>query len=145
MATAVSGHNVITGEDVGVGGRLLAAAGAVTPFSGGQIRGGVRVGSEVLGAAGRAIQRFADRVGVDVAVIGSRARGTAGPLSDYDYVVGGGAAARRQARQSLPRGSAGGELGPGGPTGIDVFRVDELRPLGQNEPFVLFRPQGGGQ
>ncbi len=53
--TVISGRNVVTGDDVGLGGRALAFAGLITPAGGGQIR-----------AAGKAITRvtedFANRV-----------------------------------------------------------------------------------
>jgi len=57
-----------------------------------------------------------------VQVVGSRAGGTAGPLSDFDYIiVGGNSKIRAAARRELPRGISGGELQLQGWSGIDVF------------------------
>jgi hypothetical protein len=50
VATAISGTNVITGERVGLAGRLVAIAGALTPASGGQIRAGASTAQEVTRA-----------------------------------------------------------------------------------------------
>jgi hypothetical protein len=58
VATAFSGENPLTGERVGLFGRGVAVAGALTPFSGGQIRG-----------AGKLLEKLADFLGV-----GSKAR-----------------------------------------------------------------------
>jgi hypothetical protein len=96
-----------------------------------------------LSAADRQrIQRFADEQGVEVNVVGSRANGTAGPDSDYDYIIGeaGGTSAQRNAaRRELPRGTAGGEVHPSrGETGIDVFRDT----LDRERPHITFRPKG---
>ena len=38
-ATLLTGKNLITGEDVGGGGRVIAFVGLATPASGGQVRG----------------------------------------------------------------------------------------------------------
>src|ERR1043166_4328079 len=68
----------------------------------------------------RTIQAFSDRFGAEVNVVGSRAAGTAGPLSDFDYVIGGNASLRNSASYYLARGTAGGEnTASGGATGID--------------------------
>lgn len=132
-ATVISGKNLVTGEDAS---RLVAFAGLVSPAGGGQIRGG----SKLLGAAADAIQRFANKHGVDVAVVGSRARGTARADSDWDYVIGGNAKTRQAARRDLPRGTAGGEIKNGRETGIDVFNANK-EPLDKSKPHVIFTPQ----
>ena len=49
-ATVVTGKNLVTGEQVGMGGRALAFAGLVTPASGGELRG---VGKIVAGLTER--------------------------------------------------------------------------------------------
>ena len=84
------------------------------------------------------IQRFADEHGLVVHMVGSRARGTHRPDSDYDYVLGPDGGNRRQrirARSQLPRGPAGGEVSAsGGDTGIDVIN-EPLRPTEVTIPF----------
>jgi RHS repeat-associated protein len=55
--TLVSGRNPITGENVGVGGRFVAAIGLVTPASGGQIRGAGKAISLTRHAVHQAITR----------------------------------------------------------------------------------------
>jgi hypothetical protein len=132
-ATALTGKNLVTGEDAS---RLVALAGLVTSAGGGQLR----AGGTILGAAGEAIQRFASKYGVDVAVVGSRARGTARADSDWDYVIGGNAQVRKAARRELPRGSAGGEIKNGRETGIDVFDANK-NPLDTSRPHVIIRPK----
>lgn len=132
-ATLISGKNLVTGED---GSRLIALAGLVSPAGGGQIRGG----GKILGAAAEAIQRFANKHGVDVTVVGSRASGSARADSDWDYVIGGNAKVRKAARRDLPRGTAGGEIKNGRETGIDVFDANR-EPLDRSRPHVIFKPQ----
>lgn len=91
----------------------------------------------------RRIQAFADRYGVTVHVVGSRAAGTAGPASDYDYIVAGNSRTRRSARRELPRSGSGGEVGrSGGRTGIDVFDP-RVAPLDRARPHITFEPGGG--
>jgi RHS repeat-associated protein len=48
VATAASGQNPLTGQSVGIAGRLIAVAGVFTPASGGQIRALGRIGSKLL-------------------------------------------------------------------------------------------------
>jgi hypothetical protein len=55
--TLFSGRNVITGEDVGVGGRLIAAAGLITPAGGGEIRAAGKAISFAWHAVDQAITR----------------------------------------------------------------------------------------
>ena len=92
------------------------------------------------------IQRFANTYDTDVHVVGSRAKGTAGPKSDYDYILGesgGNSRLRQKARGELPRGNAGGEIHPTrGETGIDVFN----EPVDPSRPHIKIRPNRlGGQ
>lgn len=88
------------------------------------------------------IQRFADRHGVEVHVVGSRARDAARPDSDYDYVLGatgGNNKLRKLAERALPRGTSGGMVSAsGGDKGIDVIR----RPFDATEPHLTFTPSG---
>jgi hypothetical protein len=86
------------------------------------------------------IQAFADRFNAEVNVVGSRAAGTAGPSSDFDYVIGGNASLRNSASYYLPRGAAGGEIsGSGIETGIDIFNANRT-PLDPGRPFIQFAP-----
>ena len=108
---------------------MLAGAGAILPVSGKHLR-----------TAGDVIQRFANKYGVDVAVVGSRAAGKARADSDWDYVIGGTAKTRQAAKRELPRGSAGGEVKYGRESGIDVFNANK-EPLDRSKPHVIFTPQ----
>jgi hypothetical protein len=89
------------------------------------------------------IQGFVDSHGQNVTVVGSRAGGTAGPFSDYDYLIGGNSKLRAIARWQLPRGPAGGAVGPRGETGIDIFNQNNM-PLDPTKPHIIFRPRPGG-
>lgn len=55
------------------------------------------------------IQKVADKIGKRVIVVGSRAKGTATPWSDWDYMIEGNSTVRSYGRWQLPRGVAGGE------------------------------------
>ncbi len=87
------------------------------------------------------VQDFANKYDVEVHVVGSRAKGTARPDSDFDYIIGrdgGSSKMRKRARRELPRGTAGGEIHPTrGETGMDVFN----RPLDETLPFLRITPQ----
>src|SRR5262249_49188917 len=97
-------------------------------------------GSLTAGQAQR-IQNFANKYQTPVDVVGSRAAGTAGESSDFDYVIGGTSKVRQAARSELPRGQAGGEISPSGhETGIDVFNAKKT-PLDPNRPHVTFEPK----
>jgi hypothetical protein len=100
----------------------------------------VNLGSLTPGQAAR-IQSFADKYDTTVNVVGSRAKGTAGPQSDFDYILGDDGATSRlraKARLELPRGTAGGEIHPSrGETGIDVFKA----PLDPSRPYIPFKPK----
>jgi hypothetical protein len=99
-----------------------------------------RAGKGLGVAARELIQRFANRRGIEVTVVGSRARGTARADSDYDYVIGGTSRDRSAARRELPRGSAGGEVKNGRETGMDVFNGNR-EPVDPNLPHVTFKPE----
>ncbi|MCP3143023.1 RHS repeat-associated core domain-containing protein [Pyxidicoccus xibeiensis] len=109
--------------------------GETTPVAG----GGANVDSVPEGARD-SIQSFSDRRGVRVTLVGSRAKGTAGPDSDWDYVVEGNSRDRQKARSELPRGRAGGEIGPRGETGIDVFNGNK-EAVDTSRPYIQFRPK----
>jgi hypothetical protein len=121
-ATLVTGKNIVTGEDAS---RLIALAGLVSPAGGGQIR----AGGKVAGAVVDAMQRFANKHGVDVSLVGSRAAGTATISSDWDYVVGGTAKTRKAAKRELPHGSGG----------IDIFNGNKT-PVDPSRPHITVKP-----
>jgi hypothetical protein len=56
------------------------------------------------------IQNAANKTGQRIDVVGSRAGGTASATSDWDYILYGNSAQRHSAANSLPRGTAGGEI-----------------------------------
>jgi hypothetical protein len=81
------------------------------------------------------IQNVANRLGMPVSVVGSRASGDAGPLSDWDYVITGitGRNSSR-VRTSLPSGDV--TLGPIR-NRIDIFRGEIV----DGRPFITFYPE----
>ncbi|WP_246123926.1 RHS repeat-associated core domain-containing protein [Nocardia bhagyanarayanae] len=81
----------------------------------------------------RRIQNAANARGVTIHVVGSRATGSAGPFSDWDYVIEGiNSRMRSRIQSSLPQGAV--ELGHG--RRIDIFR----RNLVEGMPYVSFHP-----
>jgi len=82
------------------------------------------------------IQNAANRGGVEISVVGSRANASATALSDWDYVVPLGTPSKviRSLRNSLPSGYR--ELGA--PRNIEFFRA----PVERNFPHITFRPSG---
>lgn len=62
------------------------------------------------------VQHVADRYGTTVHLVGSRAAGTATPVSDFDYVIAASHRVRNSAKYFLPRGP---KVGLG--SGIDIF------------------------
>lgn len=95
----------------------------------------------------RRIQNAANRTGQRITVVGSRAAGTAGLASDWDYIFSGPSRARHSARSSVRRGRAGGEVNVmGRETGIDVFQdynpnAWNWNTLDPSRPHVIFEPQ----
>ena len=92
------------------------------------------------------IQNAADKTKQTIIVVGSRANGTAGLNSDWDYYVTGNSKQRHSAWSSLPRGLAGGEQGiTGQELGIDFFvgypASDKFIPLDITKPYVIFSPE----
>jgi hypothetical protein len=94
------------------------------------------------------IQNAATRTNQRITVVGSRARGEAEALSDWDYIVSGPSRQRGRAKTSVPRGNAGGEIGPSGrETGIDWWQdynpnAPNYNPLDPSRPHVIFEPGG---
>lgn len=85
------------------------------------------------------IQAAADRHGVTVTVVGSRAKGTATAESELEYVLeGGNSRKRHNIKHSLPRGGGGGEIrSTGTPSGKDFFSP----PVGKSQPHQTFTPK----
>jgi hypothetical protein len=105
---------------------------------------GMRTAKEAgISAADAArIQNAATRTKQRIAVVGSRAKGTAKPGSDWDYVMSGKSAQRHSASSSVPRGSAGGEVNR---PGVDVWQDYNPKAPGYNvvdpnRPHVIFDP-----
>jgi hypothetical protein len=83
----------------------------------------------------RRIQGAADRTGIQITVVGSRADGSAGPVSDYDYVLSGGTARdRRSLKNALPAG----------PRGLGEPRNQDFHPepVDIARPYITFMPRG---
>jgi RHS repeat-associated protein len=80
------------------------------------------------------IQNAANRSGQEINLVGSRAGGTAGSSSDWDYVIDANAKTRNSLSRSLP---GAGDTVEGIRPNIDVFKgqVDETR------PFIRFFPE----
>lgn len=97
------------------------------------VGGGAKLTNLAFGDAMR-IQNAANRTQLSITVVGSRARGTAGPMSDWDYVVPAGTPGRRihSLRSSLPEGSRG--LGEA--RNLEIDATD----LWIGQPFITFRP-----
>lgn len=94
----------------------------------------------------RRIQRVATQTNQRIILFGSRVKGTAGPGSDYDYILSGNSRARSRAMNMLPRGEMGGQILPSGrDSGFDVFQDSNpnargYRQLPASEPGVYFYP-----
>ena len=81
------------------------------------------------------IQNAANKTKTPITVVGSRAKGTAGPTSDWDYVVPPGTSSRtiKNLRNSLPEGPRG----IGEPRNIDI----DSGLVRTNEPHINFFPE----
>jgi hypothetical protein len=84
------------------------------------------------------IQAIADKRGLNISVVGSRARGTADAASDWDYIITGGTSkARHSAMRELPsnpNANKGGDFRPGS----EQLRGVEVDP---ELPHINFTPQ----
>lgn len=87
------------------------------------------------------IQNAANKTHQKITVIGSRANGTAGLESDWDYIMSGNSAQRHSAITSVPRGICGGENN----MGIDIFSSYPGSPnsvmLDKSKPYIEFFPE----
>lgn len=97
-----------------------------------KVGGGAKLENIAPGDA-RRIQNAADRTGVTITVVGSRAKGTAHGQSDWDYVLEGGTARSRHSSKSSI---------PSGPHGLGEPRVqDFFSTLDQSQPYISFSPK----
>ena len=79
------------------------------------------------------IQNAANKIGIPITVVGSRAGGTAGAWSDWDYVItGANSATKGKVRNSLPEG----HRGVGAPRNIDIF----TGAVNTDLPHITFNP-----
>ncbi|MBS1910964.1 MAG: RHS repeat-associated core domain-containing protein [Bacteroidetes bacterium] len=121
------------------------AAPAEAPVTSG---GAERVGPSVGGGAKlenltreqiSRIQTVADKRGLKITVVGSRARGIANAASDWDYIIeGGNARARQSALYELPKNpnaNKAGDMRPGSETLKGVAVDPKL-------PHITFTPRG---
>ncbi|MFC9227421.1 RHS repeat-associated core domain-containing protein [Streptomyces decoyicus] len=91
----------------------------------------------------RRIQNAADKEGYPIILVGSRAKGTPNPMSDWDYILTGPSRARGKVKNSLPRGTGDGE---GSGRGRDFWQsYNPNRPdyaeLDTARPHVIFMPR----
>ncbi|MFG2722579.1 RHS repeat-associated core domain-containing protein [Streptomyces sp. NPDC048416] len=81
----------------------------------------------------RRIQNAANRIGQPISVVGSRAAGTPGPTSDWDYVITGiNSRVKHSVSRSLPKADITVGLG----RQQDIF----TGPLVDTEPYITFHP-----
>jgi RHS repeat-associated protein len=80
------------------------------------------------------IQNAADRAGVDINLVGSRATNTTHPDSDWDYVINANAKTRNSLSRSLP---GAGNLNEGIRPNIDVFSGS----VNPGAPSIKFTPR----
>lgn len=95
--------------------------------------GGARVTNLAFSDALR-IQNAVNRTGVPITVVGSRASGKAGPLSDWDYVLPAGTPNR--VRHSMSSSLPEGPRGIGEPRLQDFF----MSPVDTSLPYITFYP-----
>ena len=92
------------------------------------------------------IQNAANKSGQEIIVVGSHAKGTASITSDWDYILSGNSSKRHSVRNSLQRGTHGGEINSmGNETGIDIWqnynpKAKYYNPLDVSKPHVIFSP-----
>lgn len=79
------------------------------------------------------IQNAADRIGVPIALVGSRANGTASAFSDWDYVINASGRKLHSVSTSLPGASTLERL----PNVVDIFRGS----VDMSKPHIIFYPR----
>ena len=118
-----------------VGGRLYSMGNGSSQAS------GLKTWEEagISASEAKRIQNAANRINKPINVVGSRARGDASPISDWDYVVEGmNRDMRKDIQNSLPRGTGGGDILSGGiESGINLFSDT----LNREKAHVIFTPK----
>jgi predicted nucleotidyltransferase len=87
-----------------------------------------------------AIQKMADKWGVEITVVGSRAKGGAHRESDWDYIVNGEITSKmmRDLRNNLPKSPvSSAEMGR---ERLEIFKQSS-HPLRESEPYIKFIPK----
>ena len=123
------------GRDVSPAAGII--LGLVTKSPAGSVRaiegGGAKLANISAGEA-RRIQNAANRSGAEIALVGSRAGGTATARSDWDYVVNANSKTRNNISRSLP---GAGNLKEGVRSEVDMFRGA----VREDKPFIRFIPE----
>lgn len=101
----------------------------------GAVEGAAKTGSSVLSAGDALrIENAATRIGKPITVVGSRAEGTAGAFSDWDYVIEGlNNKSWKQIKNSLPGSKS---VLDNTPRNIDIFKT-----LDPTKPHITIYPQ----
>ncbi len=87
------------------------------------------------------IQNAANKTNQEITVVGSRASGTATSTSDWDYIMSGNSKQIHSVKNSVPRGTQGGEINSmGNETGIDIWS-NKKNPVDTSLPHVIFEPK----
>lgn len=108
---------------------------AVSRIAGPTVGGGAKL--ENLGKNVERIQNIANKYELEIAVVGSRAGGTATPYSDWDYIITGGTSkARSSALFQLPKNLNAVKDGMGRP-GSEILKGVTVNP---QLPHIIFKP-----
>lgn len=92
--------------------------------------------ANLTGSERARIQNAANRIGHPISVVGTRAAGTAGPESDWDYVITGiNSRKKHSVSSSIPKADV--TLGVG--RRQDIFTDVEVD---KSLPYITFYPQG---
>ncbi len=122
------------GEFIDDGARIGATE--ATKGGGPIVGGGAKL--EYLGSNVNRIQSIATKYNLEVSVVGSRAKGTANALSDWDYIITGGTSkTRSSALFQLPRNLNAVKDGMYRP-GSEMLKGVTVDP---NLPHIIFKPQ----
>ncbi len=82
------------------------------------------------------IQNAANRINKPITIVGSRAKGTAGAYSDWDYIIPGLTSKEWTKIKGLLPGSK--SIMDNTPANIDIFKGQNVNPLG---PFITVHPK----
>ncbi|OGA24701.1 MAG: hypothetical protein A3I02_02000 [Betaproteobacteria bacterium RIFCSPLOWO2_02_FULL_67_26] len=124
LGVTAAGLGVI--KAIGIGASVAKSVG---PVAG----GGAKLENLTTSEIAR-IQNAADRTGTEISVVGSRAKGTAGPTSDWDYVIP--ESTRGSTAHSMKSSLPEGQRGLGEPRNQDFLRGT----VDPNKPYITFTP-----